>query len=76
MRVLFLRLKGKRGPKKAIVAVAAEMLRSAWYMLTRDEEYMDIGDGIQDKAQKERAAKRLVGRPKKLGYNVELPTAA
>lgn len=76
LRVLFLRLKGKRGPKKAIVAVAAEMLRSAWYMLTRDEEYMEIGDGVQDEAQKERAAKRLVGRLKKLGYNVELPTAA
>lgn len=76
LRVLFLRLKGKRGPKKAIVAVAAEMLRSAWYMLTRDEEYKEIGDGVQDKAQKERAAKRLIGRLKKLGYNVELPAAA
>lgn len=76
LRVLFLRLKGKRGPKKAIVAVAAEMLRSAWYMLARDEEYKEIGDGVQDEAQKERAAKRLVGRLQKLGYNVELPTAA
>lgn len=76
MRVLFLRLKGKRGPKKAIVAVAAEMLRSAWYMMTRDEAYKEIGDGVQDEAQKERAAKRLVGRLKKLGYNVELPAAA
>jgi transposase len=76
LRVLFLRLKGKRGPKKAIVAVAAEMLRSAWYMLTRDEDYKEIGDGEQDQAQKERAAKRLVGRLKKLGYNVELPAAA
>ena len=76
LRVLFLRLKGKRGPKKAVVAVAAEMLRSAWYMLTRDEEYKEIGDGVQDEVQKARAAKRLVGRLKKLGYNVELPAAA
>jgi hypothetical protein len=45
LRVVYLRLKGKRGPKKAIVAVAAEMMRSAWYMLTRDEPYKDIGDG-------------------------------
>ena len=76
LRVLFLRLKGKRGPKKAVVAVAAEMLRSAWYMLTRDEEYKEIGDGVQDEVQKARVAKRLVGRLKKLGYNVELPAAA
>ena len=76
LRVLFLRLKGKRGPKKAIVAVAAEMLRSTWYMLARDEDYKEIGDGVQNIAQKERAAKRLVGRLKNLGYNVELPAAA
>lgn len=74
--MLYLRLKGKRGPKKAIIAVAAEMLRSAWYMLTRDEPYKEIGDGVLDATQKERAAKRLVSRLKKLGYNVELPVAA
>jgi transposase len=76
LRVLFLRLKGKRGPKKAIMAVAAEMLRSIWYMLTRNEDYKELGDGVQDEVQKARAAKRLVGRLKKLGYNVELPAAA
>jgi transposase len=76
LRVLYLRLKGKRGPKKAIVAVAAEMMRSAWYMLTRDEPYKDIGDGYVDEAQKARVAQRLVRKLKKLGYAVELPVAA
>jgi hypothetical protein len=52
------------------------MLRSVWYMLSRDEKYREIGDGVQDEAQRARAAKRLVGRLKKLGYNVELPAAA
>jgi transposase len=78
LRALYLRTKGKRGPKKAIVAVAAEMLRSAWYMLSRNEQYKDSGDGIADPAQKERAAIRLVHKLKKLGYEVkvELPVAA
>jgi len=76
LRALYLRLKGKRGPKKAIVAVAAEMLRSAWYMLTRDEEYREPGEAPQCPAQQERAAKRLVIRLQKLGYNVELAKVA
>lgn len=76
LRALYLRTKAKRGPKKAIIAVAAEMLRSAWYMLTRDEEYKDIGDGIQNPVQKERTAIRLVRKLKKLGYDVEIQAAA
>ena len=77
LRALYLRIKGKRGPKKAIIAVAAEMLRSAWYMLTRNEEYKDIGDGFADPVQKERVAHRLVKKLKKLGYEVkvDLPAA-
>jgi transposase len=73
-QTVYLRLKGKRGPKKAIVAVAAEMLRSAWFMLTRMEPYKDVGDGAADESRKERDALRLVRKLRKLGYQVELPT--
>ena len=76
LRALFLRLKGKRGPKKAIVAVAAEIMRSAWYMLTRDEEYREPNPAANDPARTEREARRLVGKLNRLGYPVELPLAA
>ncbi len=76
LRKLYLRLKGRRGPKKAIVAVAAEILRSAYHMLSRDEAYKEPGESTPNPKQKERAAKRLVGRLRKLGYEVELPEAA
>jgi transposase len=76
LRTLFLRLKGKRGPKKAIIAVAAEIMRSTWYMLTRDEEYREPDAAAADPARKEREAKRLVGKLKKLGYEVEMPVTA
>jgi len=76
LRSLFLRLKGKRGPKKAIVAVAAEIMRSTWYMLTRDEEYREPDQAAADPLRKEREAKRLVQKLKKLGYEVEMPVAA
>ena len=73
---LFLRLKGKRGPKKAVVAVAAEIMRSIWYMLTRNEVYKEPSPTTDDPARKEREARRLVSKLKKLGYEVEMPVAA
>jgi transposase len=76
LRTLYLRIKGKRGPKKAIVAVAAEMMRSAWHMLSRDEEYREPDKAILSARKRERSAKRLVSRLEKLGYNVELAPAA
>jgi len=76
LRALFLRLKGKRGPKKAIIAVAAEIMRSTWYMLTRDEAYREPDPATADPARKEREAKRLVQKLKSLGYPVEMPVAA
>lgn len=74
MRTLFLRIKGKRGPKKAAIAVAAEILRSAWHMLTRDEPYKEPDLTPPDPLRKEREARRLVGKLQKLGYHVEMQT--
>lgn len=76
LRALFLRLKGKRGPKKAIVAVAAEIMRSTWFMLTRDEEYREPNPTAADPARRDREARRLVSKLRKLGYEVEMPVAA
>jgi len=39
----FLRLRARRGPKKAVVAVAASMLTSAYYMLRDDRTNADLG---------------------------------
>jgi transposase len=40
----FLRLKSRRGPKKAIVAVAASMLTDVYDMLRDGVEFLDLGD--------------------------------
>ena len=76
LRGLFLRLKGKRGPKKAVIAVAAEIIRSAWYMLTRDEPYKEPDRTKADPGRQEREAKRLIAKLKNLGYEVEMPLVA
>jgi transposase len=75
LRAQFLRLKSRRGPKKAIMAVAASMLTAAYYMLRDDVDYHDLGTGYFDRADKAKAADRLVRRLKDLGFQVELKVA-
>lgn len=70
LRALFHRLKGRRGAMKAIVAVAASILRSVHVMLTRGLPYADLGDGYFDQRQRVRTANRLLKRLKDLGVEV------
>ena len=75
-RAQYLRIRAKRGPKKAIVAVAASMLTAAYYMLKRNEPYRDLGGDYFQRQDKGRAAKKLIRRLNDLGYRVELRPAA
>ncbi len=73
----FLRLKSRRGPKKAAVAVAASILTAAYHILKDDGVvYLDLGGDYFDRRDKDRAAKRLVKRLQDLGYTVTLQEAA
>ena len=74
LRELFYRLKTRRGPKKAIVAVAASMLTSAWHMLTRGVPYHELGETPLTAPARQRQAHRLVHRLRELGYDVTLPS--
>ncbi len=71
----FLRLKSRRGPKKAIVAVAASMLTDAYYMLRDGVEFHDLGDQYFVQRDKERLTKRLLQRLHELGVEVEVKAA-
>jgi hypothetical protein len=71
----FYRLKSRRGPKKAIVAVAVSMLTAAFPMLRDGTLYRDLGGYHFDKTAKEKVTKRLVRRLADLGYQVELKPA-
>ncbi len=42
----FVRLKSRRGPKKAIMAVAASMLTASYYMLRDGVEFHDLGSQV------------------------------
>ncbi|HVT59426.1 MAG TPA: IS110 family transposase [Thermoanaerobaculia bacterium] len=76
LRAQYLRLKSRRGPKKAVVAVAASMLTSAYYMLQRDVPYQDLGPSYLDALNPQRTANRLTRRLRDLGFEVEIRRAA
>jgi transposase len=75
LRAQFLRIKSRRGPKKAILAVAASMLTAAYYMLRDGVDYRDLGADHFDRRDKAKLAKRLVARLHDLGFTVELKAA-
>ena len=72
----FLRLKSRRGPRKAIVAVAASILTAAYHMLRNGTTYQDLGSLYFDHQDRRQAAIRLARRIQRLGYEVELREAA
>ena len=72
----FCRLKSRRGPRKAIMAVAASMLTAIYFMLRDGVAYRDLGHDYFDRVNKAKAAERLVRRLNALGFQVELKAAA
>ena len=69
-------LKGRLGPKKAAVAVAANLLRVVYHMLKDGTCYKDLGEGYQRPRNPARAAANLAKRISALGYQVDIRRAA
>jgi transposase len=72
----FNRLKARRGPKKAICAVAASMLTAIYHMLKDGVEHCDLGAGHFDRRPAIVKANRLVAQLAKLGFRAELQPLA
>jgi transposase len=76
LRAQFLRLKSRRGAQKAIVAVAASMLTSAYHILRTGQPYRDLGPHHFDRRDKTKVARRLVRRLMDLGLRVHVEEVA
>lgn len=73
----FFRLQSKRGPQKAICAVAASILTAIYHMLKDGAEHHDLGaDHFNRRQSPQSQAKRLVAKLGKLGFDVKLQPAA
>ena len=76
LKALFHRIKRKRGNMKAIVAVAASMLRAIYYMLRDGMPYRDLGADHFTTVDKGKTTARLLKRLADLGVEVEIKAAA
>jgi hypothetical protein len=71
------RLRGRRGPQKAVCAVAASVLTAIYHMLKNGTVYQDLGADHFNRRSKTTQTMRLVKRLEHLGYAVEIqPLAA
>jgi transposase len=68
----FFRLQSKRGPQKAICAVAASLLTAIYHMLKDGTLHQDLGAGHFDQRAPHLKVKRLVNQITKLGFEVTL----
>jgi transposase len=69
----YARLKGRRGPKKAAVAVGHSILVICYHILEREVPYEELGeDHLDQRRSNEAYAKRLVRQLERLGHQVAL----
>ena len=66
------RLRGRRGPAKAITAVGHSILTAAWHMLQTGELYNDLGGDYFTRQNPDRTTKRLIRQLEALGHRVTL----
>jgi transposase len=70
--VQYQRLAGRRGKKRAILAVAHSILVIAYRLMERDEDYQDLGVDYLDRRRPDTTVRHLTQRLSQLGYEVTL----
>jgi len=72
LSTMYRRLAGKRGKKRALIAVARTILQTCYYMIQRGSKYRDLGADYYDRRDPHGLARRLANRIQKLGFAVTL----
>jgi len=68
-------LVGRRGKKRAVVAVAHKILIATYFILKNKEAYKELGDNYLVKMTKEKQIKRHLQQLRELGVNVSQKAA-
>jgi transposase len=77
LQAQFRRLRSRRGPKKAICAVAASILTAAYHMLRDGTFYHDLGADHFARTNHKTTVRRLIRQLAALGYTLQpTPSAA
>ena len=76
LRPLYARVRGRRGHKKAVVAVGHQILEIAYYVMRDGVTYHELGADYFQRRDRERTARRHVKQLEALGYVVTVQPAA
>ena len=68
----FFRLKARRGFKRAAMAIAHKILKTAHRLLSGEVEYQELGEAYLDGLDEQRVVSNLVRRLERLGHEVQL----
>lgn len=66
---------GRRGKKRALIAVGHKIIIAAYFILKNKETYKELGGDYLDKMTKEKQIKRHLQRLRDLGVDVSLKAA-
>jgi len=69
---MYRRMAARKGRKRAGIVVAHAILRISYYLLTRKEMYVDLGEDYYDKKKQESIVRNSVRRLERLGYQVTI----
>ncbi|MEK4064348.1 MULTISPECIES: IS110 family transposase [Paenibacillus] len=69
---LYRRTAARKGRKRAGIVVAHAMLRISYYLLTRKEMYVDLGEDYFDKQREQSIVRHVLRRLEGLGYSITI----
>jgi transposase len=69
---MYRRVAARKGKKRAGIVVAHAMLRIVYYLLTRKEMYVDLGEDYFDKQRQQSIVRFALRRLEGLGYSVTI----
>lgn len=72
LKAKYQRLARRRGKKKAIVAIAHQLLIIIYHILTKKEQYKELGADYYDKQKIESKKQQAINSLEKLGYEIQL----
>jgi len=76
LSAFYRRMQVRKGPQKAVMALAHHMIAIVYNVLRREEEYVEMGADFYDRQNKPKVVSRMVSRLMKLGYQVSLTAVA
>jgi transposase len=72
---LYRRIAARKGGRKAAVAVAHAIMKIAYHLLTRNEDYRDLGADYFEKRQQDVIVKQSIRKLENLGFTVTIASS-